>query len=122
MTLRSILLSHTFHKAAKLVVIGLMLGGASYGAYSFIGTTFAKEVVISKSEILSRIGKLTAIPSEEPYNIVRVQDGEDLKKQNEFYKDIKEGDYIVIYHDLAIIYDLRNDVIVATKRIENSGR
>ena len=56
------------------------------------------------------------LPPEAPYEIVRVQDEEDLKKQNEFYKDVKEGDYILMYKKVAIIYDLRNNAIVAIKR------
>ena len=83
-----------------------------------IGKSFANEVVISKSEIVSRVSKLTSLPMGEPSDIVRVQDPEDLKKQNAFYKDIEEGDYILIYPTLAVIYNLRSNQVVAVKQAE----
>ncbi len=117
-TLREILLSKTFSTTFK-IVIGLMItGSALYGAYAFIGNTFANDVVVSKSEILVRVGKLTELPKGDAEAVVRVQDASALKKQNDFYLNVKEGDYIVIYPNLAIIYDLRNDTIVALKRTE----
>lgn len=117
-TLREILLSKTFSTAFK-IVIGLMItGSALYGVYAFIGNTFANDVVVSKSEILARVAKHTELPKGEADAVVRVQDASALKKQNEFYLNVKEGDYIVMYPKLAIIYDLRNDSIVALKRVE----
>ena len=87
-----------------------------YGSYLYIGKTFANEVVVSQSEIVARVAKLTSLPAEEPYEIVRVQDEEDLRKQNPFYKDVKEGQYILIYKNIAVIYDLRNNSIIGIKR------
>lgn len=115
-TLRSILLSHTFHTSFKIITGLLISTGLFYGSYLAIGTSFANEVVISKGEIVTRVGKLTSLPKEEPYDIVRVQDPEYLKKQNIFYKDIEEGDYILMYPNLAVIYNLRNNQIVAVKQ------
>lgn len=115
-TLRSVLLSHTFHTSFKVVVGLIISSGLLYGSYLAIGTSFANEVVISKGEIVTRVGKLTSLPKEDPYDIVRVQDSEYLKKQNSFYKDIEEGDYILMYPHLAVIYNLRNNQIVAIKQ------
>lgn len=117
-TLRSVLLSHTFHTSFKVFVGLFISSGLFYGSYLAIGKSFANEVVISKSEIVVRVGKLTPLPKEEPYDIVRVQDPEDLKKQNLFYKDIEEGDYILMYPNLAVIYNLRNNEIVGVKQGE----
>lgn len=118
-TLRSILLSHLFQSSAKAVFLFAAVGFSLYGAYHLIGKTFANEVVISKSEIVSRVAKLTQLPDEEPEKVVRVQDGEDLKKQNEFYKDVKEGDYIIVYSTMAIVYDLRNNVIISMRQSQD---
>lgn len=116
-TLRDILLSKTFHSSFK-VLIGLMVtGSALYGAYAFIGTTFADDIVVSKSEILSRVSRHINLPLGEPEAVVRVQDPSTLKKQNTLFENAKEGDYIVMYQDLAVVYDLRNDAIIALKRM-----
>ena len=110
------LLSPTFHSAFKVLSVAFVSFGLLYASYFFISKTFANEVVVSQSEIIARVSKLTSLPSEAPYEVVRVQDETDLRKQNPFYKDIKEGEYILIYRDLAVIYDLRDNVIVGIKR------
>lgn len=113
---RATLLSPFFHSAVKVVVIGIVVSSALYGSYHYINKTFANEIVISQGEIIARVAKLTDLPKEPPVEIVRVQDGDDLRKQNVFYKDVKEGDYIIMYKNMAVIYDLRNNAIVAIKR------
>lgn len=115
-TLRDLLLSKTFHTTFK-VFIGLLVSfSALYGAYALIGNTFANDVVVSKSEILARAAKHMELPAGNPDAVVRVQDPSTLKKENAFYENVKEGDYIIMYTNLAIIYDLRNDSIVGLKR------
>jgi hypothetical protein len=117
--LKGMLLSSTFHVVFK-VVAGFALSGAIfYGSYALMGKSLAHDVVVSKSEIVSRIAKLTPVPEEAPDAVVRVQDPETLKKQNIFYDRVKEGDYIVMYPKVAIIYDLRNNEIVAVKKTES---
>ncbi len=96
----------------------MVVGSALYGAYAWIGNTLANDIVVSKSEILTRVAKKVELPKGEPDAVVRVQDADTLKKQQGFYADVKEGDYIVMYPGLAVIYDLRNDSIVALKRSE----
>ncbi len=117
-TLRDLLLSKTFNSAFKVFIGLLISGSALYGAYAFIGNTFANDVIVSKSEILARVAKHTELPAGNPDAVVRVQDAGTLKKENSFYENVKEGDYIIMYPNLAIIYDLRNDSIVGLKRTE----
>ncbi len=113
---KSALLSPVFHSSFKIISTASIVVAMLYGSYLYIGKTFANEIVVSQSEIIARVSRLTALPQESPYEIVRVQDEEDLRKQNPFYKDIKEGDYILIYKNLAIIYDLRNNRIAGIKK------
>lgn len=117
-TLRDLLLSKTFHAGFK-ILIGLAIGSSAlYGTYAFIGKSVANEVVVSESEILTRIGKHATLPPGKPEAIVRVQDPETLRSQADLYENVKEGDYIVIYSSLAVVYDLRNDRIIALKSTE----
>jgi hypothetical protein len=117
-TLRDILLSRALRVASRAFVGVVMVSAAMYGVYSFASNTFAGDVIISKSEIVSRVGKLTSLPAGTPDAVVRVQDADTLKKQNSFYENVKEGDYIIMYPSLAVIYSLRTDSLVAIKRIE----
>lgn len=116
---RSILLSSPFQYSVKALGVGVIVASSLYGVYHFAGKTFANEVIISKSEIVSRVSKLAPVPEEPPYDVVRVEDGVNLQKQNPFYKDVKEGDYILIYKDMAIVYDLRSNAIVAMRTSPN---
>ena len=118
---KGLLLSPMFHGLVKVATILIIISTFVYVSYRVIGKTFANEVIISKSEIIARVGKLTPLPHEEPYELVRVQDEEDLRKQNPFYKDIKEGNYIIMYPSMAIIYDLRTNTIISAKKIEASS-
>lgn len=114
-TLRDLLLSKTFHSTFKIFFGLLLSGSAMYGAYAFIGEAVVNDVVVSKSEIIARVGKHIELPPGEPEAMVRVQDAETLQKQAPLYENVKEGDYILIYPSLAVVYDLRNDHIVALK-------
>lgn len=116
-TLRDILLSKTFHSGFKVSIMLLIAGSALYGAYAFIGNSVVNDVVVSKSEIIARVGKHIDLPEEEPEAVVRVQDAESLKSQAALYENVKEGDYILVFPSLAVVYDLRNDHIVALKSV-----
>ena len=113
---KSTLLSPVFHTTFKIGVLMIVVSGVMYASYHYIGRSFANEIIVSQSEIIARASKLTALPQENPEEIVRVQDPETLRKQNSFYKDVKEGDYILMYTNLAVIFDLRNNSIIAVKR------
>ena len=115
---KSILLSKLFHTAFKVTASILIFSGVSYGLYSYFNRSLENDVVVSKSEIVDRVSKLTTVPKGAPDAVVRVQDPEILKKQNEFYTNVKEGDYIIMYPKMAVIYDLRNNSIVSEKRTE----
>lgn len=119
--IKSLLLSRAFHSSFKIFSWAIISFGLVYVSYFFISKTFANEVVVSQSEIVARVAKLTPLPNEEPYEIVRVQDETDLRKQNSFYKDVKEGDYIIMYKNVAVIYDLRANAVVAVKYVEGEG-
>lgn len=93
----------------------MIAGTAMYGAYAFIGNAVVNDVVVSKSEIVARVGKHIELPEGEPEAVVRVQDAETLQGQAPLYENVKEGDYILVYPSLAVVYDLRNDHIVALK-------
>jgi hypothetical protein len=116
--IKKVLLSPVFYRVARYSTLFVIVGILVYGAYHTASTTFANEVVVSQSEIIARVAKLQELPSVSPTDIVRVQDPENLKQQNSFYTNVKEGDYIIMYPQMAIIYDLRNDVIIEVKEVD----
>lgn len=117
-TARRMLLSKMFHSTFKIVISVLIISATFYGVYAYFHASLLNDVVVSKSEIVDRVSRLVSLPNEEPQDVVRVEDAEILKKQNSFYGNVKVGDYIIMYQRMAIIYDLRNNTIVAMKKSE----
>lgn len=117
---KNMLLSRTFHTVFKIGAGVLLFSLVSYAGYNHVKVAFVNDVVVSKSEIIDRVAKLTSLPELPPEAVVRVEDPERLKKQNNFYENVKNGDYIVMYPKLAIIYDLRNNNIVAIKKLDGN--
>ena len=118
LALKSMLLSPLFHTLCKVSTVVIVFVFVSYGLYAHFNSTLENDVVVSKSEIVDRVSKLTSLPGTPPDAVVRVQDPETLKKQNDFYANVKEGDYIIMYPRLAVIYDLRNNAIVSEKKTD----
>lgn len=114
-TLRDILLSKMLQRASKVFVVVGIITSCLYGGYHFVSSTFASDVVISKSEIVARASRHVTLPSGEPDDVVRVQNAENLRKQNAFYSKVNEGDYVIMYPSVAVIYDLKRDTVVAVK-------
>lgn len=105
----------TFKKTLMGICLVLLVTLLFVFGKDMISTTLAKTVVVSEGEIIRRVSLHTALPQEAPTSIVRVKDAETLRTQHIFYKDIKEGDYIIIYTNRVIIYDLRTDTVLGEK-------
>lgn len=71
--------------------------------------------VVSDKTILSKVGKLVTLPEGVPRTIMRVENADALRTQNEFYKTVQAGNYIIAYDTMLIIYDVINNRIVAVK-------
>jgi hypothetical protein len=105
----------TYKKTLVVITLALIFTGLIVFGKGMVSSTLANTIVVSESEILRRIRTHTTIPSTQPTSIVRVKDAEVLRAQHMFYKDIKEGDYIIMYPDRVIIYDLRADTVIGEK-------
>ena len=105
----------TYKKTLVGISLILVFGLLFFFGKDMISSTLSKTIVVSESEILRRVGTHVSIPEGPPVSIVRVKDAEALRAQHMFYKDIKEGDYIIIYPNRVIIYDLRADIVVGEK-------
>ena len=113
--LKAVLLSKIFDKGFRFVIFVIVVLSTLYGVYAFLDNRVTSNVIVSESEIIKRVSKLTDLPKEAPLSVARVEDAVDLQKQNAFYSNVKEGDYILAYKNTIVIYDLLNDVIVSRK-------
>lgn len=105
----------SFKHVTYFFAIIVLFGSASFGVYALFDK-INSEVIVSEQEIISRIKKHLEIPSSNPQSVVRVEDANTLKLQNDFFKDVKEGDYVIFYENMAVIYDLKKDEVEAFRR------
>ena len=113
--LKKVLLSKVFHRGFRLTVIAIIATTALYGAYALLNKDLADNVIVSESEIINRVSKHILLPKTSPISVIRVDDADLLRKQNDFYKDVKAGEYVLVYEKTIVIYDLMNDAIIAKK-------
>jgi cytoskeletal protein RodZ len=73
------------------------------------------------NRIVDKLKKLIVINESEPPTVARVEDPERLKtSEKDFYKDVQQGDYIVIFPARAILYRESTNQIVSTAPIINT--
>lgn len=77
---------------------------------------------VETDRVISSLKKALLIGETEAPTVARVEDPEKLKSSNqEFYKDIVKGDYLIIFPKRAIIYRESNDQIINIAPIINTA-
>lgn len=69
---------------------------------------------LSTEQLLAKVGRLIVLPTGETPTIASVVDSEKLKGEQAFYRDVQNGDYVLIYPQAqkAFIYRPTTDVLV----------
>jgi hypothetical protein len=62
-------------------------------------------------ELVAQVGKLMVLPAGEP-TVATVVDAVALAKEQEFFKDAKNGDKVLIYKDKAVLFNVEEGRIV----------
>jgi hypothetical protein len=93
----------------------LLLGGLIYSQYEIYklkDPSYQQKVSLAQAQfIIDKVSKLMIVPNENP-QIVLVQDVEKLRSIQPFFKDAENGDNVLIYSDIAIIYSPTKNKIV----------
>ena len=66
---------------------------------------------LDNADVLDRVRSHILLPAGNPNKIIRINNIEALRSQNSFYKNLEEGDFIIIYPRKAYIYDSRHDIL-----------
>jgi hypothetical protein len=66
---------------------------------------------ITQDTVLDQLSKQIILPEEDPTSMMRIQDSKSLIKQDIFYKNIDNGDYIIVFSNLVLIYDFDKKLI-----------
>ncbi len=114
-------LAHSFahfcykkRKALSFLFILSVLFFAAILSYHYVQAKMNETDSFSDTYILEKVSRHMSLPSGKPLSLVRVEDPARLQKENPFYATIKEGDYIIAYPRLFIIYDAVHDEIEGT--------
>lgn len=121
-------------KSGKIIVIILaLLLVIAVGAGAFIYMRYRdlqsdpKSAITEKNQaetdrVLTSLKQTLLIGETDAPTVARVEDPEKLKSSNqEFYKDIVKGDYLIIFPKRAIIYRESNDQIINIAPIINTA-
>jgi hypothetical protein len=105
---------------ALALIISLIVLASLYVSYlnlkkemSYLQDPQAQEARIKREtqDLINQVGKLMVLPEGEP-TVATVVDAEALAKEQEFFKDAKNGDKVLIYKDKAILFNVSEGRIV----------
>jgi hypothetical protein len=111
---RRISFSRSFKIMFLSLVSGLMVVIVIFG---YINSARTKAESITQDNVISQLSKQIVLPNEIPTTFLRVSDAKTLALQDEFYKNVQNGDYIIVYSSMALVYDFSNNRIENVKTI-----
>lgn len=111
---------------AGLLILALGFGGFMYYKYRDISSDPSTAITEKNQEettrVLEGLKKRLLISETDAPTVARVEEPEKLKSSNqEFYKDVQKGDYLVIFPKRAIIYRETLDQIINVAPIINTA-
>lgn len=83
--------------------------------YAMFLTNHTNAETITQKTILNKLSQTLTLPDQPITSVMRVSNAEELAKENAFYKDVKNGDYIIVFQNMVIIYDFNKGLIKNVK-------
>ena len=113
-------------KLISSVAILLALGGGIYyvhknGLPSFMKSASQNQNLTEDQIVLAQLKKIILLPDDITPTMAVVTNADILKKQQPgFFADVKNGDRLILYPDLAIIYDFVANKIIKVGPVQNA--
>ncbi len=92
------LLKLIFVSTSSFFIIAIIL-------YSIVKSNQSNAESITQDKIVSQLSKIINLPEDGLINIMRVSDAKNLSSQDNLYKDVKNGDYIIVYKSMVLVYN-----------------
>ena len=93
-----------------LVLAGLIY--SQYELYKLKDPAYQQKVAQAQTQsVIDNVSKLMILPKENP-QIVVVQDIEKLRPLQPFFKDAENGDFVLVYSSVAVVYSSTKNKIV----------
>lgn len=86
--------------------------------YGIVNSSRTKAESITQDTILSQLSRAINLPDEGLISVLRVSDAKNLANQNNLYKNVKNGDYIIAYKSMILVYDFDSRFIKNVKTID----
>lgn len=74
---------------------------------------------ITQEKIVSQLSKTINLPNEGLISVMRVSDAKNLSIQDNLYKNVKNGDYIIVYKSMILVYDFDSRFIKDIRTMNN---
>jgi len=110
-----------------LVVILILV----FGCYLFFNKTNygknlkinwqQKKVLNEDKRVLKELGEILLLPDGVVPTMAIVTNADILKKQQGFFKDVKNGDRVIIYPEMAIIFDAKAEKIIKVGPVQTAS-
>jgi hypothetical protein len=101
----------------------ILLMGLAFGFYQFQKINDANKLkneqaqqakaVVNDDDIVRAVSKLMLLPSEKP-SVAVITDVANIKSEQPFFANAQDGDRILVYSDRAVIYSVKNNLVVNT--------
>lgn len=98
-----VFLSTSFVAIVIIVVYGIFL------------STKTNAESITQDTVLTQLSRQLILPDQELLSIMRVSNAKELANQDDFYKNVKNGDYIIVYQNMVLVYDFDDSLIKNVK-------
>lgn len=79
---------------------------------SIFKNKFSNSNSITQQSVLVQLKEEINLPDNDPNSFMRISDASSLSSQDIFYKDAKNGEYIIVYDSLALVYDFDDKKII----------
>jgi hypothetical protein len=99
-----------------LFVVILLLAAVSALGFMYYKESQADSKQATQAEVrklADTVSRLVSVPEDETPTVATVIDAEKIKKNNpNFYKDVQNGDKMLVYSDRVILYDVSKGVVL----------
>ena len=73
--------------------------------YGVIKSNRTNAESITQDTVISQLSKTINLPENDLVSIMRVSDAKTLSNQDNLYKNVKNGDYIIVFKSMVLVYD-----------------
>ena len=87
--------------------------------YVLFLTNYTSAESISQKTVLNKLSQTLVLPDQAPSDLRRVSNADQLAKEDPFYKNVQNGDYIIFFKNMIVIFDFNKGLIKNVKTAQS---